>query len=95
MQNVSDHLSSRAYMELASRFPPPRRRRLMEAGSGAAPKDASAALPGDGNWASCEDSVDWEAVRLSSREALSDAIKCRGMQHRWVLFFHFFRWGDE
>ncbi|KAL4855186.1 hypothetical protein ACK3TF_004177 [Chlorella vulgaris] len=81
-QNVSDHLSSRAYMELASRFPPPRRRRLMEAGGGPAPKDASAALPGDGNWASCEDSVDWEAVRLSSREALSDAIKCRGMQHR-------------
>lgn len=35
MQNVADHLSSRAYMELASRFPARRRRELAAAAEAA------------------------------------------------------------
>lgn len=62
LQNVADHLSSRAYMELASRFPARRRRELAAA--------AEAAQAGGGNvdagWLNCEDSVDWEAVRIAS-----------------------------
>ncbi len=107
---MADHLSSRAYMELASRFPAHPRRQLQAAAAGSFdgagkeqglagssnPADGSAGAgngAGDGNGSSssgsgwgggsgCEDSVDWEAVRLSSREQLADAIKCRGMQHR-------------
>lgn len=99
-QNVADHLSSRAYMELASRFPARRRRQLAAAaaaerggcavgdigalGGDGGGADAALQQP-DGGWTSREDSVDWEAVRCSSQEELSDAIKCRGMQFRWVL----------
>ena len=113
LQNVADHLSSRAYMELASRFPAPRRRQMQAAaaaaaadgsqagagngssssssgdsgvgggGEGGMGREPSGSL-GDGGWLSCEDSVDWEAVRNASQEELSDAIKCRGMQNRCV-----------
>jgi hypothetical protein len=74
---VADHLSSKAFMELAARFPPPQRRRQLEEGGGGGDAPQQGA-----NWATHEDSVDWEAVRTASEEALSDAIKCRGMQHK-------------
>lgn len=85
-QNVADHLSSRAYMELASRFPVRRRQQLMEGADSVASGPADIASEGggaaDGGWTAQEDSVDWEAVRTASHADLSDAIKCRGMQFR-------------
>lgn len=84
-QNVADHLSSRAYMELTSRFPARHRRELMQGGvlsTGDLDGGADGASTGDGGWTSREDSVDWEAVRTASHADLSDAIKCRGMQFR-------------
>jgi hypothetical protein len=85
-------------MELASRFPAPGRRctQQQDAEESESNNDAAASRSGghdrdtsDGleppavDWAGCDDSVDWEAVRNASHEALSDAIKCRGMQFRW------------
>ena len=74
VQNVADHLSSRAYMELASRFPARRRRQLAaaaraaHAGGGSGGQAGGAGQQGggggdvDASWLNCEDSVDWDAV---------------------------------
>jgi hypothetical protein len=57
LQNVADHLSSRAYMELASRFPAPRRRQ-MQAAAAAAAADGSQAAAGSGSSSSSSSSGD-------------------------------------
>ena len=71
-QNVADTLSSRAYMEVASRWPV-RRAGQGDGGSGGG---GSAC----GRFPDVADSVDWEAVRVAPHAELADAIKCRGMQ---------------
>jgi endonuclease III len=73
-QNVSDALSSRAYMELVSRWPAKHNGTT----STTAPSSSSAAVAltlGDE-----ADTVDWEAIRTAPINDLADAIRCRGMQ---------------
>jgi endonuclease III len=67
-QNVSDALSSRAYMEVASRWP---------ARHNAAPSSSENIALTLGDEA---DTVDWESIRTASITDLADAIRCRGMQ---------------
>lgn len=73
-QNVADTLSSRAYMEVASRWPV---KRLGQGGDGG---DGGSGGAASGGLHDVADSVDWEAVRLAPHAELADAIKCRGMQ---------------
>lgn len=64
-QNVSDALSSKAYMEVASRWPARTTNNTCR-GSG-------------GRLSDVEDTADWEAVRTVAHDELAETIKCRGM----------------
>lgn len=70
-QNVSDLLSSRAYMEVASRWPAKYEKVMNDCDDCIGGHTASKAV---------SDTVDWEAVRKAPMDELIDAIKCRGLQ---------------
>jgi endonuclease III len=77
-QNVSDALSSRAYMEVASRWPAQHNGGKALSSVFSSPFSSSS---GRSFTLSDEaDTVDWEAVRTVSINELADAIRCRGMQ---------------
>ncbi|BDA42645.1 probable protein ROS1A at C-terminar half [Coccomyxa sp. Obi] len=79
-QNVSDALSSKAWMTLAATFPLTAMNGLEQEGIG-----SSAAMRQAVHLQCCDkdtaDSVDWEAVRVAPTEQVAEAIKCRGMHN--------------
>ena len=68
-QNVSDALSSKAYMEVASRWPA---KTIITSDGG----DGNSNLPYLDDAA---DTIDWESVRTVPHAELAEVIKCRGM----------------
>ena len=68
-QNVSDALSSKAYMEVASRWPA---KTIITSNGG----DGNSNLPYLDDAA---DTIDWESVRTVPHAELAEVIKCRGM----------------
>jgi len=76
-QNVSDALSSRAYMEVASRWPA-QLNVVTASTSSVLPSSSSSSATM--NLGKESDTVDWEAIRKLNVNDLADAIRCRGMQ---------------
>ncbi|GMH43200.1 hypothetical protein BSKO_11122 [Bryopsis sp. KO-2023] len=87
-QNVSDTSSSKAFMNIAARFPS---RNLPRYGTKWNRQDILQDDPVDFNseieplalWNArdCSDMVDWMGIHNTDESVLADCIKCRGMQH--------------
>jgi len=73
-QNVSDALSSRAYMEVASRWPT-----KLNGLASSSYKDTSSSAT-NVRLSNEADTIDWEAIRTVNVNDVADAIRCRGMQ---------------
>ncbi|KAH7615570.1 hypothetical protein Ndes2526B_g09681 [Nannochloris sp. 'desiccata'] len=80
-QNVSDALSSRAYMEVASRWPA-QHNGVSSSSSYILPSLSSSFTSSTATITLGDeaDTVDWEAIRTVNINDLADAIRCRGMQ---------------